>query len=261
MTRVLLALLVLTLLLLTWRFLLWQPRPLPGVTRQTPLLVGHRGVREIRPENTLAAFEYAFEAGLDGVEFDVQRTRDGYLVLFHDYEIEGQQLSSLTLQEVQALDERVPTLEQLFELAERYPGTLLNVELKSESTGTDGLEHDAVAAIRASGLSDRVIVSSFNPVSLARVRLRANELRTGLLYAPDLPRYLRSGWLAGWLHVDALHPHESQVTPALLRRARTRRVMLNTWTVNDPMRITSLHDGGVTAIMGDNPATLLANGR
>ena len=184
MTRVLLVLLLLTLLLLTWRFLLWQPRPLPGVTRQQPLLVGHRGVREIRPENTLAAFEYAFESGLDGVEFDVQRTRDGHLVLHHDYELDGKRIDSLTLEEVHTLDERVPELEQLFTLAKRYPGTLLNVELKSESTGTDGLERDAVAAIRASGLADRVIVSSFNPVSLARVRLRAPELRTGLLYAP-----------------------------------------------------------------------------
>ena len=70
-------------LLILWA-LLWQPRPLPDVKTDArvqvrPLLIGHRGLRGRLPENSLAAFEAAFEAGLDGVEFDVQRSSDGQL--------------------------------------------------------------------------------------------------------------------------------------------------------------------------------------
>ena len=251
-----LALTYLAVFLTLWRFLMWRPRSLPGLTRQGTLLVGHRGVRGKRPENTLEAFRYAFEEGLDGVEFDVQRSRDGQLILYHDFEIEGQHVNQLSLEQLRSIDPNIPILDELFDLAKDYPGTLLNLELKSESFKTDGLERDTASSILASGLADRVIVSSFNPVSLWRLRLGAPSLRVGLLYAPDLPRYLRSGSLAGWLHVDALHPHESQVTPELVLRTHARGLKLNTWTVNDLKRISSLYALGVDAIMGDDPEVL-----
>ncbi len=250
------ALLSLAGLALLWRYALWRPRRLPGVTRARPLLLGHRGVRGARPENTVAAFQYAFSSGLDGVECDVQRSRDGALVLFHDFELQGRRVTDLTRQEVHALDPDVPELSELFELAKSYPGTLLNLELKTAGLQTRGVERAVVRAVWASGLADRVLVSSFNPLSLLKVRFCSPSVRTGLLYAPDLPPPLRTPWLAGWLHADALHPHESQVTPALVRRAQARGLALNTWTVNDDMRITSLAELGVDAIIGDDPVAL-----
>ncbi len=251
-------------LLVLWRYALWRPRKVIGVSRLKPLLVGHRGVRATPsssaqrgpPENTLAAFELALSSGLDGIETDVQRTADGCLVLFHDFEVSGRRLETLTLAELRRHDPGIPTLEQLFEVAKGYPGTLLNLEIKAERWRTHGLEQEVVRAIRASGLEVRVLVSSFSPLTLARVRLRAPGLRVGLLYAPDLPGWLRTGWLAPWLHADALHPHHSLVTPELLRKAQARGLMVNTWTVNEPMRITSLHSQKVSAIMGDDPAVL-----
>ncbi|MEJ2288003.1 MAG: glycerophosphodiester phosphodiesterase, partial [Deinococcales bacterium] len=64
------------LLLAAWRGM-WRGRALPGVEHGDTLLVGHRGTRGVEPENTLAAFRRAFDEGLDGVEFDVQRSLDG----------------------------------------------------------------------------------------------------------------------------------------------------------------------------------------
>jgi glycerophosphoryl diester phosphodiesterase len=253
----------LVVLLLLWRYALWSPRDLPGVTRTPPYLLGHRGTRGdgLPAENTLAAFEYAFEAGLDGIECDVQQTYDKALVLFHDFDVQQREVATMTLTELRALEPDVPTLEAFLELASHYPGTLLNIEIKSATPHSNGLERAVTRAVRASGLSERVIISSFNPVSLLRVRLWAPELRVGLLYAPDLPWYLRGGQLAPWLHVDALHPHESQVTAELIAYARARRLMLNTWTVNDPMRICSLYTQKIDAIIGDNPALLITHSR
>lgn len=253
-------LIALILLLLVWRYALWFPRRLPEVNRTPPYLLGHRGTRGegLPPENTLAAFEHALQAGLDGLECDVQRSRDGVLVLFHDFETNGRSVSAQSLAELKAQHPQLCTLDELLALAARYPGTLINLELKSRTLCSDGLERDVVRAVRAAGLAGRTVISSFNPLSLLRVRLLAPELRVGLLYAPELPWYLREGLAAGWLHVDALHPHESQVTPELLAQARSQGLMVNTWTVNDPLRISSLAQQQTDAIIGDNPALLLA---
>ncbi len=244
-------------LLVLWA-LLWFPRPLPDVSATTrPLLIGHRGLRGRLPENSLAAFTAAFEAGLDGVEFDVQRSRDGRLFIYHDVDLpDGRSARSLTLAELQAFDGDIPALDDLFALARGYPGKLLNLEIKSQSLRSDGLEKEVVRAVLESGLAGRVLLSSFNPLSLLRVRLLAPELRTALLYAPDLPLLLRSGYLARWLHVDALHPHHSQVDARMLRWAARHRLPVNTWTVNDRERVKDLTRLGVNGLMADDPEAL-----
>ena len=252
-------LIYLSLLLVLWRISLWQPRGLPDMKREAPWLIGHRGVRGLRPENTLAAVKYALEAGLDGVEVDLQRLADGATVLFHDDATSGVSLKNISLETFRELEPQAPTLDELFELVKRYPGTLLNLELKTQGWSTNGLERATIRALHMSDLAGRTLVSSFNPLSLLRVRLFAPSVRVGLLYAPDMPRWLRSGALAAWLHVDALHPFESLVDVKLMRRAQRRSLMVNTWTVNDKKRITSLQALQVTAIIGDDLARLLAH--
>lgn len=249
-------LLSLVALLALWA-LLWSPRPLSDVRATPPLLIGHRGMRGRLPENSLEAFKAALEAGLDGVEFDVQRGCDGHLFIYHDFELaDGRLARLLTLAELQRFDPHIPSLDDLFILAKGYPGTLLNLEIKSESLRSDGLEPEVVKAIRNSELKGRVLVSSFNPLALVRVRLLAPELRTALLCAPDLPLPLRSGHLARWLHVDALHPHHSQVDAKLLRWAAHHQLPINTWTVNEPRRVKELTHLGVNGLMADEPETL-----
>lgn len=252
------SLLLLALLLGSWRTVLWRPRSLPGVDRPSPRLLGHRGVRGSLPENTVAALRFALEAGLDGVEVDVQRTRDGALVLWHDLDVAGRRLTDLTLAELRAVAPDAPELSELFALAREHPGTLLNLELKLAGRGmrSRGLERAVARAVRAAGLTDRVLVSSFQPLALARLRLVAPELRTALLFDPSLPRGLRGGETAGWLHVDALHPQHRLVTPELLRRARRRGLRVNTWTVNDADEVARVAALGVDGIIADDPAEL-----
>jgi glycerophosphoryl diester phosphodiesterase len=229
------------------------------VSREFPLLLGHRGVRGARPENTIEAFKLAFESGLDGIECDVQRSKDGELVLFHDFDIQDKLLNTLNFFHIKSIDPQIAKLEDLFELAQQYPGTLLNVEIKSQGLKTDGLERDIITRIRKYALEDRVLISSFNPMSLLRVRFLAPDIRVGLLYYHEMPWYLRNGSLAGWLHVDAIHPYYEQVNENLIKRAKVKNLMVNTWTVNDGMRISSLCSWGITAIIGDDPELLLAH--
>ena len=245
--------------LLAWRFALWRPRPLPGIDRPRPWAVGHRGVRGSLRENTVAAFEAALAAGLDGLEVDVQRTGDGHLVLTHDFELAGLRVVDADLAALRAAAPDLPTLDQLIAVVDRYPGTLLNLELKTLGWRDRGLPGAVAEAVRAAGLADRTIVSSFSPVAIARFRLRAPELRTGYLWVQraDVPRLLRSAWPAGWLHVDALHPEHPNVTAEVVGRWHRRGALVSTWTVNHPDDVARVRSAGVDGIIGDDPRTLL----
>ncbi|CAA9571511.1 MAG: Glycerophosphoryl diester phosphodiesterase [uncultured Truepera sp.] len=248
------------LLLVFWPFF-WKPRAIPGLTPKPTLLLGHRGVRGSLPENSLAAFKAALDAGLDGLETDLQRSRDGHLVLIHDFSLpDGRSVSALNCRELQEADPKIPTLEALFVLARPYQGTLLNLELKTYGWRTGGLERAAARAIQNSGLGARVLVSSFNPISLMRLRLRAPGVRTALLYSPEGPGWLRGNraarLFARLLHLDALHPHFSLVDAPLARWAARRGVMLNTWTVNDPQEVARLTRLNVNGLMADDPKAL-----
>ena len=196
----------------------------------------------------------ALGAGLDGVECDVQRSRDGLLVLYHDFELpDGRPLTSLTFAELQRADPNILHLEGLLELSKNYPGTLLNLEIKTKELRTRGLERTLANLVKRYELGSRVLVSSFNPMSILYLRLYAPSLRTALLFSPEGPRGLRSGGLAGWLHVDALHPHHSLVDRSVVSRAHRRGLMLNTWTVNEASEVARLIGLGVDGIVADSP--------
>ena len=266
----LLGLLALALLLLWW-YSLWSPRPVPDVSNERPLLLGHRGVRGSHPDNSLAAFQMAFAAGLDGVECDVQLARDGALVLIHDTEVlvhdtdlsqaNGQNVAvrTLTRHQLQQRDTNIITLETLFELAQQYPQTLLNVELKLphdlaswryQLWSSRQLEKRVAACIAAYDLQGRVLVSSFHPWALVRMRLVAPAVRVALL------GYQIPWWLAGLLHVDALHPHHSALDTRLFQRAKRNGLMVNSWTVNDPSEVQRLASLPVDGLVADDPDSL-----
>jgi glycerophosphoryl diester phosphodiesterase len=207
-------------------------------------------------ENGIEAFREAFEAGLDGIECDVQQTRDRVLVLHHDRTLDKLEVAATTLAELREHEPRFATLAELLDLAAGYPGTLLNLELKLYRNRGAGLERRLARMVRERGLADRVLVSSFAPLALLRLRLAAPELRTALLYAPDQPAWLRSGQSAGWLHVDALHPRQDQVDLRLMRVARERGLMVNAWTVNDDDEVRRLVALGADGIIADDPQAL-----
>jgi glycerophosphoryl diester phosphodiesterase len=214
--------------------------------------LGHRGARALAPENTLAGMRAGMNAGADGVEFDVQRTSDGHLVVFHDDDLKricgvgGPQFSG----------ELIPTLD---ELIETLPASaFLNIEAKRFRFRSDGLEAGIVQAIRRHNLLGRCIVSSFNPILLWRMGRMDRSIPLGLLYAPDEPPGLNRGWPRYGLRLAALHPYHEQVTAKLLQQTRGRGQQINTWTVNEPAEMRRLLGLGVDGIITDRPDLLSA---
>ena len=250
---------LLALAILIWTGPLWRPRGLPGVTRHRPWALGHRGVRGSLPENTVAAFRAALDAGLDGLETDVQRTRDGALVLVHDFQVAGMRVCDATEAELRAAAPQLATLAELLALVRDRPGTLLNVELKTVGWNDRRLAAAVAAALTASGLGDRLVVSSFSFVALLRFRVHAPRIRTAYLWSeePRVPWLGRSPWPAPLLHVDALHPHHPAVTPERVARWKRRGLTVNTWTVNEAADAARVLAAGVDGVMGDDPDALL----
>jgi glycerophosphoryl diester phosphodiesterase len=237
---------------------------------ERPLNFGHRGAPTEAPENTLASFQRAREAGADGVELDVMLCADGEVVVCHDFRVDRTtdgrgRVIELTLAQLSALDagvwfgarfagERIPTLCQVAQWAGH--DMLLNIELKSPSLRSDGLEDRVIAVVREQRLEPRVVLSSFNPFILRRAKRVAPEIHTGLLYARDLPAFLRRAWLRPWARPDALHPEYRLVTAAYLAWARRKGYRVNTWAPMDIQDMQRLVAQQVDMIITDRPDLL-----
>jgi len=231
------------------------------------MVIAHRGASAYAPENTLAAFALAHRQGAAMIELDVQPTADGRLAIFHDDTTERwdgrrRPAAACTLAELQALDiggERVPTLEDAFAFA-REAGIALNVELKAAGTGARCAE-----LVRAFGLAEQVIVSSFVPAALLELRAADPAIRRAYLmgtrtYRPDVR--LRELWpllslravgAAAW-HPSYELPQVFRVIPLVLRAGYA----VNVWTVDDPATMRRLAALGVTGIITNKPDVALA---
>jgi glycerophosphoryl diester phosphodiesterase len=152
-----------------------------------PLLIGHRGYPALFPENTLASFEEAMQAGCDMIELDVTLTKDRKVVVIHDDTLERTTtgkgpVRGHALAEIKALDagswfdarfaaERVPELWEVMELTAGR--CMLNIEIKESAFEVDypadAVEHQVVKLVKTSGAMDRVIISSFDKRILERI--------------------------------------------------------------------------------------------
>ena len=218
-----------------------------------PAVIAHRGASATRPENTLAAFEAAVQAGADMIELDVRLTADGGLVLMHDPDVGrttgGRGLvRELTLAEVIAL--HVPTLHEALDLLQGRAG--VEIEIKDDPAEA---AVDAVVAVLHEMRFEAVLISAFHTGALARVRERDPGIATGL--ETDGAEALR----AGLDHVVA-HGHRfvlpdvhslMRVGREVVGLAHARGVGVGTWTVDDPEVIAELYAWGVDAIETDDP--------
>lgn len=238
--------------------------------RDRPLNFAHRGASHAAPENTLAAFSLAMELGADGIELDVQLSKDGEVVVIHDFVLETTTdgrgaVREHTLDELKALDaggrfgpefagQRIPTLQEVAETVGH--ALLLNVELKTASWRDEGLEEAVGRIIADYGLEERVVVSSFNPLAVNRMRRLQPALARGLLYAPDSPWFLRRPWFRHFLDLDALHPHYSMVDEGFMRWAREKGYHVNVWTADEAGDLRRLVQLGVDVIITNRPERL-----
>ena len=225
----------------------------------------HRGFSGQYPENTMLAYEKAIAAGCDGIELDVQLTKDNELVLIHDEAVDRTTdghgfIKDMTFEEVRALDasyifrgqygiNRIPTLREYFELA-APAGILTNVELKTGVFPYEGLEERVLALIDEFHLRDKVVISSFKHPSVMHMKSLAPDMTYGFLEESHLMDPL--GYTASY-GVQAFHPEYHLVDAAFMERARALNLDVNVWTVNEEHEMRALADLGVNIMIGNHP--------
>jgi glycerophosphoryl diester phosphodiesterase len=227
-------------------------------------VIAHRGASHEAVENTIAAFRLARAQGADGVELDVMRCASGEVVVFHDDDLvrlgkRAGDVRALSWDELRAVEldggERIPLLEDVLE--ELGP-LLVNVELKSAPRWQARVVDDGLAAAVAEILlrhdaGERALVSSFDPLLLARFRVRARAVSTGLLFAHDQALPWRRAWTAPLLRPTAMHPESVLVDARALAAWHARGFAVNVWTVDDPGELRLLAALGVDGVITNRP--------
>ncbi len=241
----------------------------PEVNHLRTLNIAHRGASSLAPENTIAAFDKAVDIGADGLEFDVQLSKDNVPVIIHDHSLErttsGKGLvKDHTLAELKKNDAgswfaaefkelEIPTLEEIFT---RYADNrlLLNIELKNETEPYPGIEKAVLQCISRHKLEARTLISSFNHDSLVKCRDINPDIRTGLLYVEDI----KDPWYyARSLGCYSAHPLFFYLqSPEILAGFKKHNIPLYPWTVNDPEQMQIFALEGIEAIITDYPQEL-----
>lgn len=253
------------------------PAQQPGA----PVPVAHRGASGYAPENTLAAVDKAAELGIDWVENDVQRSRDGELIVMHDTTLDRTtdaeevfpdrapwNVSDFSAAEIARLDAgswfgdayagaRVPTLRQYLRQVEGN-GQKLLLELKQPDR-YPGIEGETLKELSNEGWlerghQERLIVQSFDAESVSAVHSLAPEVKTGFLGKPDpreLPEYAR--------FADQINPNYPTVTKDYVaavhavKGAHGKPLEVFAWTVNDGPTARALAEAGVDGIISNVP--------
>ena len=232
---------------------------------KTPLIWGHRGASGYAPENTLASFAKAAEMKADGIELDIQLTKDGQIVVCHDEFIDRTStgkgfLKDYTLTELRQFDfskvmpnapwADIPLMSEVFELI-RPTDLTINIELKTGVFDYEGIEEKILAMTKEYGMEDRVIYSSFNHYSIKRIHALKPDAKTAFLYMDGpigMPAYAASHG------VDAVHPWFVNLRFAgFMEECRKRGLQVNTWTANEDYEIRFCLQYGVDAIITNYP--------
>lgn len=221
----------------------------------------HRGASAYAPENTLEAFELAIKQKADGIELDIQMTKDGKLAVIHDETIDRTcdgtgYVKDFTMEELKRFHcskihpefgtSVIPELIEVLELVKPFDLTV-NIELKTGVFRYKGIEKEALAQVKKAGLEGRVIYSSFHHPSIVKVKKLNPKAIAGLLFSDgfiNVPGY------AKLIGADALHPSLNHLrSKKLMKEAGKKKLPLHVWTVNDKNMMEYLAEQGIEAII------------
>lgn len=233
--------------------------------------MGHRGSPAVCPENTRPSFTQAVDSGLTAVEIDVLSTRDGKIVCSHNHDLEretngGGYIHEMNYKDLVNIDAGtkfpefsptpIPLLEEVIDdLPEE---TLLNIEVKFTKPFVLRTADQLVKIIHKKNLRSRVMVSSFHPFIIWRVKFLDKRIPTAYIWSNQLvPKILRKPRFINLVHPDMLNPEAHLVTEDLLYYVRRKGMRLNAWTVNNYPAMIWLLNQGVDGIISDYPHLML----
>jgi glycerophosphoryl diester phosphodiesterase len=225
-----------------------------------PLIIAHRGFSAVAPENTLSAFRYAIRLKADMIELDVRLTKDETPVVIHDTKVDRTtngtgKVKNFYLWSLRELDagswfdpkykgEKIPTLEEVLTLANgKIP---INVEIKS-SAGRERITEKVLAKIYEHDFAENVLISSFDPRVLRKVRKLTDKIPTGFLY--HYPIYFNPVKTLENLGAVALIHNFKFTNQKLVKKIHDAGLKIFVYTVNKPQDIEKMLSIGVDGII------------
>ena len=226
-----------------------------------PLVLAHRGANKRAPQNTVPAFKKAVEFNADGIETDVHLSKDGKIVICHNYDIDATSngtgfISDYTCEELKKFDfgsyfseefkgVTLPTVSEMLDVVKDM--TLINIDLVKRT----------IEEVHRYGLQDKVIISCFNPECIRESKEIDPNIRTGLLYEDnDLGKEIMAFGVEKYcaqLNANAAHPQRTLITEDEVKRLHALNMTVNVWTVNEKEDILRLAGWGCDSLISDIP--------
>jgi glycerophosphoryl diester phosphodiesterase len=197
------------------------------------LVIGHRGAAGLAPENTFSSLYAAESSGVQMVEVDLRRTKDGQIVLMHDPALtrthdDRRKVEDLTLAEISV---KMP----------------INLELK-----VGGMEEAVLSAIK--NFPHKVLISSHHPTVLKKIRALDEKIPLGFIIGQKMGYMFRLMMLiAKQLDLYSIHPYHTLINPSHMKMMREMKVKVYPWTVNNPHELLILKGFGIDGVFTDYP--------
>ncbi len=216
------------------------------------MVIAHRGASAYKPENTLSSFRLAVELGADMVEFDVQQSKDGHLIVFHDERLERTTsgkgfVRDLTLKELKdlnaCLEYKIPTLNEAIAFLAGKVGLVIEIKIL-------GIEKKVVETIKRSGVADDVIITSFFHLTVKKIKSICSKIQTGVIVSSRPVNPLNFVFDA---EADAMFPKYRYVDEELVLKAHKYGVHIFPWTVDSMDDIEKLAKMGVDGVVTNRP--------
>lgn len=238
-----------------------------------PLVIAHRGASAYAPENTLAAFQLAFDQGADGIELDALVTKDGVPVVLHpsmsDHPTHGiRSVAEMTLAQVKQLDagawfdekfrgEQIPTLAQVLGAIGSHDGVIIEIKRAANEMKDDGRERAIAQVVRQAPNTRGIVISSFHPLALYRaMKFLPDQPRAFIYHTEIFPWLLHRFWFRRMAHPQELHINEAMATERYVRWAQSRGYRVTVYHPDEPEAMRKTIALGVDGIMTNKPDIL-----
>ena len=231
----------------------------------------HRGFSGKYPENTMLAFQKAYDVGADGIELDVQMRKDGEIVVIHDERVDRTTngigyVKDFPYKQLRLLDagswfhdrfarQRIPALMEVLEWVQDLDKEIMiNIELKNNAIDYPYLEEKVLKMIGQFQLEKQVILSSFNISSMLKARQLHPTIEIGTLFEGVHESAVTSAKL---VNAQAIHGDLPFVLSSEGKKAVDQGMKLRVYTVNDAKVASMLRNAQISALMTDFPNEFL----
>jgi glycerophosphoryl diester phosphodiesterase len=230
------------------------------MNNKKPLVIAHRGARDIAPENTIKACQLAIESGAQGLELDIRPYDTGELVLYHDAFLYNhfnkfKRVANTNLEYLKAMEFNsrhykynagINTLKEFFEeFKHKVP---INLEAKVFLQNKKEFTREIIKIVEDFKMTDQIWISSFNPLFLKEFKSHTKNIRTGLLFRHLFYLFRIIDVV---LKSDAWHPHFSLLTKGMIKSAKKLNKEIHLWTIKKKSDVENLPIEHVSGLITD----------